>query len=197
MAIIYYTDYKAASERHLETCLQIKEILEQQFQPKTLLSAREAKEQEQLLSNLYYLSGYVIECIYNYAIFKNISFPSNVDVADLKYNSGGLPRYPVLCNVAFRSNQHTPTGTFIIAGAIGHKLFGHMGFFQTHFIHTGASSIPLLNNQPLIRHCDTLFQAWDVYSRYKIDGSISLNCINTFDFFDLSVEVYEGIINHL
>lgn len=198
MAIIYYPDYKEASERHLETCLKIREILETQYQSKIVLSTRESIEQNFLLSNLYYLSGYIIECIYNYAIFKNISYPNNIDVNDLKYNRSG-PRHNAPCNVAFRHNEHTPNRAFIIAGARGHKLFGHMDFFQnsSYLPHAGASSIPLLDGHSLNRPCNLLFQSWDVYSRYKIDSSLSLNFTNTFDFFDVAIEVYKGVIKYL
>ena len=196
MATILYPYYKEAADRHIETCLQLEDILKTRYQSKPVLTVAEQNDSKYLLSNLYYISGYIIECIYNYSIFRNINFPNNIGVNELKYLSNGTPKHPIPCRVAFRDNGHTPVNTFIIASD-GHKLFGKMDFFQTHHTISSASSIPLLDGCPLAlsRPCRNLFAEWDVYKRYRIDTH--LNFINTFDFFDLSVEVYEGVIKHL
>ncbi len=197
MAIIFYPDYKEASERHLETCLQLENILKTRYQAKSILTVQERKDMKFLLSNLYYLSGYIIECIYNFSIFKNIGFPNDVDIKQLKYLRNGNPIHSIPCAVAFRKYDGTPSNAFIIASDGGHKLFGKMGFFQTYYPISNASLIPLLDGNPLkmTRPCRDLFSEWDVYKRYKID--INLGFINTFDFFDLSIEVYEGVIKYL
>ena len=68
-----YDYYKDAAERHLETCKELREYIKANFQDKTLTPQEETK-QRMILANIYYLSGYVIECIVNYGILKHIKF---------------------------------------------------------------------------------------------------------------------------
>ena len=69
-----YDYYKDAAERHLETCKELREYIKANFQGKPTLSPQEERKQKMILANIYYLSGYVIECIVNYGILKHIKF---------------------------------------------------------------------------------------------------------------------------
>jgi hypothetical protein len=69
-----YLEYKSASARHLHTCINI---------AKTLSSINNSTVEKALLLNLYYLSGYVIECIVNYAIYDYVKFGPAADVSTL------------------------------------------------------------------------------------------------------------------
>ena len=64
-----YEDYKIASERHLETCLKLKDVV-----VANSLTDVDLKGKNEILANIYYLSGYVIECIVNYGMLVYINF---------------------------------------------------------------------------------------------------------------------------
>ncbi|MCK5523380.1 MAG: hypothetical protein KAI83_09635 [Thiomargarita sp.] len=53
--------YRAAAKRHLETCEYMLDYLDQ-------ISYADSYSKENILVDIYYLSGYVIECIVSYAI---------------------------------------------------------------------------------------------------------------------------------
>ena len=80
-----YKDYKTASERHLETCIKLKGVVSANS-----LTTTDLKKQNEILANIYYLSGYVIECIVNYGMlvyvdFEKISKKNNISsVYDLR-----------------------------------------------------------------------------------------------------------------
>lgn len=54
-----YKDFRTAAHRHLITCLKLCEILE----------TANTEEKRNIISDIYYLSGYVIETLLSYAIF--------------------------------------------------------------------------------------------------------------------------------
>jgi len=60
-----YSQYKTASIRHLHTCNEL---------IATLPSIKNASTERNILLNLYYLAGYTIECIVNYAIYDYLKF---------------------------------------------------------------------------------------------------------------------------
>ncbi|MDM8552732.1 hypothetical protein QUF72_21805 [Desulfobacterales bacterium HSG2] len=190
-----YTDYEKAAKRHLLTCFQLKEILREKYQRKETLSSSEAMEpplsgleseqKQALLSNLYYLSGYVIECIYNYAIYKHIGFTGQVN----RLNPNSTP-YRVSC--------HSRSGARFVIRRPAHQLSGNMHFFQTVIQIQGASMIPLIG-YPIYppRPCYRLFDNWNANVRYSIDRSLNLDYSNTYDFLSLADEIYEGVLRYL
>ena len=62
-----YTDYKTAAKRHIDTCLRLKKYLENPDNI-TSLAARVSEEQN-IIANIYYLSGYIVECSVYYRFF--------------------------------------------------------------------------------------------------------------------------------
>lgn len=184
-----YTDYRDAAERHLEVCLQLQSILES-YQTKESsaipLSISEQKEKTQILSDLYYLSGYIIECSYSCAICKSINWTTAVDLIMPTTNSYGI---------SFRNRN----GTTFSMTKPKHQLStsGHMEFFQTIIPITPAYAIPLVIDAIApTRLCYDLFDNWNAEIRYLVDSSLVLDYDNVFDFFYLSVEVYEGLLRN-
>jgi len=74
--MMIYEDYKVASLRHLQTC---------QYMYQHLDSVTDPIENANILADIYYLSGYVMECITNYAIYKYVKFNPQGDVQNLNY----------------------------------------------------------------------------------------------------------------
>ncbi len=188
-----YPEYKIAAERHLETCLQLLFILEKykvKEQTEGLLSP-ETKDREKILGDLYYLSGYIIECSYNCAIYHHISWNGDVDRLKTNSTSFRVSCYPDN-NAVFSLRRETGR----ISGIKQHQLSGNMHFFQTVQPRNTPYPIPLIIDPINNRFCIDLFDNWSAEIRYTIDSSLNLNYDNVFDFFYLATEVYEGLIKN-
>ena len=66
-----YTEFETSARRHLESCYHILDNLINSTE-----SFRKQKE-DRLILNIYYLSGYVIECSLKFAFFKAVKFSKN------------------------------------------------------------------------------------------------------------------------
>ena len=74
-----YCDFKSAAMRHKETCTLLMSLI---------TSISEENVVTRTLNNIYYLSGYIIECMMKYCIFDTIGYDSLADVTRL--NQDGL-----------------------------------------------------------------------------------------------------------
>lgn len=75
-----YKDYRNSSRKHLYTCKVLFEKLN------NLDESRHKAEYKCLLLNLYYISGYIIECIVKYGIYDLVGHPRGRDVSELDKN---------------------------------------------------------------------------------------------------------------
>jgi len=75
-----YKDYKNAAHKHRYTCSVLCEKL-------AIINENKAKY-KYLSLNLYYLSGYILECIVKYGIYDLIGYPKDRNVSSL--NEKGL-----------------------------------------------------------------------------------------------------------
>ncbi len=193
-----YKDYKTASERHLETCIKLKEVVITNYLNRPLLSS-ELKKQNEILANIYYLSGYVIECILHYAIVEYVvkvdtdfrkkvakrnggSF-ENVSVRDLKVQDNN-------CNVGYNYGRYT-------LYRAGHRFQSNVDFFNYGSKISGIDSIRALNGKTIPQqNVRALFSKWNVGVRY---GNSEFRNLNTpkdiFDFFAFTEEVHYGVTN--
>jgi len=188
-----YTDYKSAAERHLETCLQLEYTLKQDYKKKedngVTLTTRLQKEKIQILSDMYYLAGYIIECSYHCAIYKNLGWSGaveNLRTTSTSYNVSCFPETGALFVIRRRSGR----------GLKQHQLSGNMHFFQTIRPLASVSTIPLIGLNISSRISYDLFDNWNAEIRYLVDSSLILNYDNVFDFFELATEVYEGLLKN-
>jgi hypothetical protein len=69
---MYYNEFKDSSLRHFETC---KCLIEN-------LNSCE-KKKKHILSNIYYLSGYILETIFKYEIFRSMGYKQNKNIEAL------------------------------------------------------------------------------------------------------------------
>lgn len=184
-----YTDYKIAAERHLEVCLQLLDIIEDEYQKKEPLSRAKEKEKNQLLADLYYLSGYIIECSYNCAIYKAVGWLTN-DVKRLETTS---TRHSVSCfNPRVGSSS-----SFTIRKNSNHSFSGNTHFFQTIIATSAISHLPVIGTNLLPSHSAyELFDNWNAEIRYQVDSNITLDYNSTFAFFYLANEIYEGLLTN-
>ena len=179
-----YTEYAKAAERHLETCTHLVHVLEEQYQKKEVgstLSNRELKEKLELLSNLYYLSGYIIECVYSYALCQYIGMNLTDDVKTQLPQRGVCWSY----NSLTRNNN-----THAIYRQM-HKMSGSndLSYFTTHNV-SGISAIPILGGSQNMSspNAQILFDNWSAEVRYSISNQ--LDYANVFDFFRECEKIY-------
>lgn len=193
-----YKDYKTASDRHLQSCEQLKSVIETKY---ILLNPtlREEVVQKELLSNIYYLSGYVIECILHYAIVeyvvkvdtdfrkkvakKNQTDIESVSVRHLKVEDNH-------CGVGYDK------GTFVLYRA-GHRFQSNIDFFSRNNKLGGIDKIRGINGRPIQQeNVKRLFLGWNVGVRYSCsDINNLLTLKNIFDFLIFTKEVHSGINN--
>lgn len=184
-----YDYYKDAAERHLETCNELRKYIAGNFQGKTLTS-QEEKKQRMILANIYYLSGYVIECIVNYGILKHIKFETKrkkineLTSSDNKYGVAYSQGLGVKYSL-WEPNHSLTTGNNRL-----HYFKDTVGIKSSEF-----DKIPFLNGKKDLKQ-DVLVQKWGAKVRYEVDSQL-LNTNDIFGFQTNSEKIYNGMINHI
>ena len=77
-----YTDFEVSALRHIESCYHILDNLTASPVP------YKKQKESRLLLNIYYLSGYAIECSLKFAFFKAIKFEKHHNIDTLNYSDG-------------------------------------------------------------------------------------------------------------
>jgi hypothetical protein len=194
-----YRDYKTASERHLETCLKLKEQTVNNYVNKTL-QPNELKVKNEILGNIYYLSGYIIECIVNYGMLVYIDFDkickkekiSSVHDLKLTHNKA---------KISYSSNSDKNAKYYL--WQTSHKQFErnpNIYFFDQEAKIQG-SEIDLIKSKLNNQNIKGLFKNWCVKSRYTINPIIlngkDVNETAVFDFLDFAQLVNSNLTNHI
>jgi hypothetical protein len=73
-----YTQYKDASLKHLQACKTALYGLKFYKGASGVTTSTPNPSRDALLFNIFYLSGYTLECIINFAIYKKIGWTTNV-----------------------------------------------------------------------------------------------------------------------
>lgn len=130
-----YKDYLNSARKHAHTC----DIL----YDKLLNSTYSAEIKKSILLNMYYLSGYIIECIIKYGIYDLIGYDKDKDVKELNHGS-----------LTFATN-------------IKHHRFER---YTEHLVRHISSPIPLITDEKGIdREVLNLYRRWDAEVRYLYD----------------------------
>jgi len=187
MAYEIRNDYYEAAKRHLLVCNQLKNYIEQKYREEQEVDIIEKKS---LLNDLYYLTGYIIECCCCAAIFH--FFPNLIEKKALK--EGTDSSYP---KVLFKNR------------ASNHLLFGIASSDHTlihfketpHFFSGVGNRIPLLNGKDIIfqqNNCMELYKKFCAEIRYNYvnNQKIDLQYQNVFGFFKVAVEIFEKTKTH-
>jgi len=141
-----YIEYKKASLRHLDTCLFLCEFFDEIV---------EQEEKEHILKNIYYLSGYIFECIFSYAIFNVIGYDKTKSVYQLDNDKR--------CGLTFSNNFKT------------HNLDWKIEFLKKNG-GSNVGKIPILDGKTK----EFLLKKWKSEYRYYIDIELSKNEIYKF-----------------
>lgn len=165
-----YKDYFKAAQRHRETC----EYLINKLKDKQEFI--DVSCQNKLLQNIYYLSGYVIECIISYSFFNIISYDSNKSVYELDNNNPhGYTFYKYF-------KEHSKSANNLRLEEI-RKRGGNI-----------SSTIPIIGEKEVDENIKLMYEQWDAKSRYSNSHlSFVINEVNVFSFFILADEIYTKI----
>ncbi len=181
-----YEDYKTASERHLETCLKLKEVVTNNYLNRTL-SATELKKQNEILANIYYLTGYVIECIVSYGILKYI------DIENI-YRSKGITKLKQLNSfyspqkVSYDYNDQYCRWSIINPK---HSIEKNLTFFTLEARLTGLNIRGIDKN--IDGNLNKLIKNWNAEYRYYLKDNTVLDYNKIFPFLALAEEIHYGI----
>lgn len=177
-----YQEYQQAAERHYKTCLKLEETI-QSLQG----NSSNNKLVKKLLQNLYYLTGYIIECSCCYFIY--------AQYANLTDKKALIATMPGKCreNVSFDKNHKIDSDTFIIKG----DNHGLLNFTETHsYFGQSLDNIPLINGHiSAFQDSEQLLKKWGAEVRYKVE--IPLNESNTFSFLAVAKTMYNNINSHI
>ncbi len=194
-------DYKEAVSKHLEACTILRDFIENEFKSKenkgSSLSAREQRRKIQLLEELYYLTGYVIECSCCMAIFHH--FPSLQKKGDLKAKGDFRGKNNISFKKASDSSQKQKeelNNTFFVADS-NHKLTHFKNVSQ--YMRTSFQHIDVLNGYDSIfksKNCDELYKNYEAEVRYNLlkeRNNIELSYENVFNFLEVARQIYSSV----
>jgi hypothetical protein len=165
-----YKEYYKAAQRHRETCEYLINKLNDRQE------YIDVHRQKKLLQNIYYLSGYVIECIISYSFFNIICFDNKKSVYDLENHNC----YGYSFQKYFR--EHSKIANDLRIEEI-RKRGGNI-----------PSSLPIIGEKVVDEITKKMYEQWDAKSRYtNIHLTFELDRNNVFKFFNLANEIYTNI----
>jgi hypothetical protein len=182
-----YKEYKVASERHLETCLKLKDIILTNYSNSTLTQI-ELKNKIEILSNIYYLAGYIIEGIVSYGILKYI----NVEEILVKNRLSSFKKLNALNSNQRVSYHYEDRFKRWAIYNEGHNIERNLKFFSEEARLTGMNIRGIdkrLDNKELER----LLKNWSVETRYYMKDQSILASNSIFAFLKLAEDIHNGI----
>lgn len=187
MATVFneYKDYKTAAQRHLMTCQYLVECLT--LPDNTNHKPLSSSYKSYLLKNIYYLSGYTIESIVNFAIYECVNDTKPRHQKIRRVNQLNEPSLSLVFkdrrNVGFR---------YVIAWHNFQKNMEVLNILAT----SKFSQIPVISgtHYPIYwNNVKPLFDNWEAQVRYKNNVLTLYTEQQILDFFKFSTELYTGI----
>ena len=161
---MFYEEYKEAAIKHLQTC---------RFMVKHLENIYNIKETERITASIYYLSGYVVECILSYTIFYLIRYDSKKSVYELDNFNG--------CGLKFNKNFRT------------HKFDEKLEYIRR----VGGvipSNLPIIGNIQVHSKIKSMFDEWKPEVRYTTTNlSFTISKVDTINFIKTVENIYNGL----
>lgn len=178
MAQKVYQEFQKAADRHLKTCLELKKVIENETK---------SDLKRKLLEDLYYLSGYIIECSCCWFVFSYEKFKKYEKREDL------VATKPNECedNVSYEQNIY-PNDTLIIKDG-KHYL---KNFKRLYLYFREYPDVSIINGKTNAFLDATLFTHWYANIRYKIPDGVNCNEDSVFSFLAIAKSIYEGVQNH-
>ena len=189
-----FKDYQLASLKHLTTCKSMLGCMNSLTNGTSTIVNTNGKNAA-LLHNLFYLSGYTIECIVNYSILKHYKWPDSdsVYVTNHKFSNK--------CQVAFYENTQRMVNMAAVSGVYtfyfsGHNFQRNIQVLQKIF---SSSKIPLIDKTVVVdKDLMNLYTNWKVEIRYNPQStnysSVALSVDNVTRFVNLTETVYNSLM---
>lgn len=158
---LVYTDFRTASFRNLIVC---KELL-------SILSTCESKNKQQILHKIYYLSGYIIEFCYKFALFSGLNISKFENISDF-----GEKEF----KEKWKHHSFSKLKNICIESKV---IF--------------SADIPYLGNNNIDKKVKYLIESWEVQIRYSLKLSKHpIANLSQNDIINL-VELCEEILNKI
>ncbi len=162
---MFYKDYLNAARKHKYTCCVLREKLD------SLDENKDKAKYKSLLLNLYYLSGYIIECIVKYGIYDLIGYPKDKAVSELEQKG-----------LTYKNN-------------IKHHRFER---YTEQLNKRMSGAIPLVDGhkKDIEKKVIQLYKEWDAEVRYSYDlGKNEKH--HYIAFYEYAEKIFEMIINNV
>lgn len=194
MITMNFKDYQLASLKHLTTCKVMLDYVNSLTNDANEIVNTDGKKTA-LLHNLFYLSGYTLECIVNYSILKHYKWPNSdsVYVTNHKFSNK--------CQVAFYENTPRMVNMAVVSGVYtfyfsGHNFQRNMQVLQKIF---SSSKIPFIDKTVVVdKDLMNLYINWKVEIRYNHQNtnysSVALSVDNVTRFVTLTETVYNSLM---
>lgn len=181
-----YKDYRTAAQRHLMTCDYLVKSLSL---PDNLSHKPNTSPYKlQLLRNIYYLAGYTIECMINYAIYDCVN--------DNKKGLAKIERvdqlYEPALGLVFKPNIRRDGGKSFQYVIAYHNFQENMKVLN-YLATSKFSQVPVIGQcvyPPNWRAISHLFYNWEPQVRYT---NIAYTEQQIIDFHKLSLDIYTNI----
>lgn len=155
-----YCEFRNASYRNLTVC---KELLK-------LLQTCEAKDEKYILHKTYYLSGYIIEFCYKFALFSHLGLSKTENV--YKHGDEGFQK---------KWTEHSFSKLQSICEENNLKF---------------SNDIPFLGAKIQHKNVEKLIKSWDVQIRYSLNIKNNQIELNRHNLIDLIAQL-EEIVNKI
>jgi hypothetical protein len=178
-----YQEYQKAANRHLKTCIELRNIISK-LSEKPEINKKLIKN---VTEDLYYLSGYIIECSCCMLIYFNFDISSKKDLKATKIGH-------CLENIAFTKPQKeevTDDKTLYISNT-NHEMRSFQDIYK--YLPDIPINTPLINGSLQVferANCKDLFFNWGAEVRYSID--ITLTTEKTLKFLEIATNIYTNI----
>ena len=192
-----YSDYEKASLKHLKACKTMVYALVHHS------ASISPKDQSYLLMNIFYLSGYTLECIINYALFKEVyrrNRWSDKECVKKGFNNKGVVDKSL--SFAFWQEKtriiNPKTGKSSMTNKYDHCIQHHHFWNNVTLLDNllSGNCIPLIGNKKAVPpHVLRIIPTWRAASRY--DTHVTYKQSDIFDLVDLTEKVYQEIITHV
>jgi|GEM_PF-2612897 len=184
MSYFGYKQYKDAALKHLKSCQEIIKYFNCQY---NCISPGTEKE---LLINVFYLSGYTMECIINYAIFSKIyTSTKSLSKSDNVYRIFDPTNKFSFYSKYNDNNGVTCTANYYVSG---HNFMKNITLLKKL---TPGGNIPLVHDPKIVpSSVSTLIRKWDVKIRYETNINPPINKTDIASLVEFTEKFYNEVI---
>ncbi|WP_413670138.1 hypothetical protein ACEN9X_09465 [Mucilaginibacter sp. Mucisp86] len=185
-----FKNYQESSIKHLSTCKSILHAIHLLHTVgNTSADILQPNNTQATLHNVFYLSGYTLESIINYSIFKHYRW-TKPSVQELDHTFSGR------CDFTFFPHVPRRNGGTYQYWASQHEFHRNIDILKREFSSCG---LPLIDRTaPVDNDAKKLFFSWNVEVRYHLPterySGVELTFANVKKFVELTDILYNGLM---